>query len=196
MDAVERSASEKPLEEFLCQGFILSIMDLPAHDGLVPDIDDGVGIEEQPPDGAGKPGDVPTPDLIRSCGKPFRWLCSGFSRPCRASMVKLVLRFENTIDRTDTSHIASFFQKSEKDLIGILVSIGWAATELDDALLLISGEFSRNPLGRSFSSVAVSFMLPSKGGPGGDSQEFTGLLAASPTLDCFIDQLKGMLPLL
>src|SRR6185295_19153180 len=93
----------------------LLLMDLPSHDLPTPDVLGQVEVVEGSTQSGPKVGDVPGPDLVRSCGGEDRNV-SGRWGPRGLPENELPLLAEETIERGLGGEVATLIGKARNDL--------------------------------------------------------------------------------
>ncbi len=64
-DLADPLAQASPAHQIRCNGWILTLIDIPGHDLAAPDVDHQVEVQPDPAHGGGQIGDVPAPHLLR-----------------------------------------------------------------------------------------------------------------------------------
>ena len=90
--------------EIRCNGWIVSLSNVPGHHFAAPNVDHEVEIQPDSSNGGGQVGDVPTPHLIRTCCTQPRYWTRLLWWPCSTAPVDLSVGMKHPIKaalRTD-----------------------------------------------------------------------------------------------
>jgi hypothetical protein len=147
-------------EEICAVSLRLFFMDSPPGDKSVIDINDNIGIEKEPLDGSGKPGDVPAPYFIGSIRPPFRRTGSLSADSAIRTVMHLVFLLKNTVKGPHRSEINTFIKEQRNNMMRTQISVFRVGTDRKDLPPALRREFPRNPFRRPFPSVFQAVPFP------------------------------------
>ena len=139
------------LDEARCQGCLLAGGELASNDVTAEDVQDDVQVEVGPLGMATECGDIPAPDLVRTCGEQFG-LCVGWVAELVSSFADLVLLSQDAIFIVDGTYVGAFIKHGSQDLGRCPVDEAFGVQHIENGIAFVGveGACVCRPLGYGF----------------------------------------------